>query len=129
MRASTATDPELVRIGRLAVVVIAALACAMAFDSNTRVMGLVSYAWAGFGAAFGPAMLLSLYWSRMTPRGALAGVLGGGITVVVWKQLSGGLYDLYEIFPGFVVSIILIVVVSCWGGKSREKGSEKRDVS
>ena len=70
----------------------------LALDPEARVMGLVSYAWAGFGAALGPAILLSLYWRRMTPTAALAGILSGGITVVVWKNLSGGLLDLYETY-------------------------------
>ena len=87
-------------------------------DSN--VLGLVSYAWAGFGAAFGPALLISLFWKRMTRNGALAGILVGGVTVVVWKQLSGGWFDLYEIIPGFVLSSCAIVAVSlldaCWSG-------------
>jgi sodium/proline symporter len=72
------------------------------------VLDLVGYAWAGFGAAFGPVLILSLYWPRMTRRGALAGVLAGGITVVVWKQLEGGLFDLYEMVPGFLLSLIAI---------------------
>ena len=107
-----ATEPELVRVGRLSVVVIAIIACIMALDPEARVMGLVSYAWAGFGAAFGPAILLSLYWRRMTANAALAGILGGGITVVVWKQLSGGIFDLYEIFPAFLLSTLLIIAVT-----------------
>jgi sodium/proline symporter len=119
-----ATESELVRVGRISVVVIAALACTLALDPNTRVMGLVSYAWAGFGAAFGPAILLSLYWSAMTPRGALAGIVGGGATVVAWRNLSGGLFDLYEIFPGFVISTVLILVVSCVGRENRVLSKE-----
>lgn len=115
-----ASEPELVRVGRVSVLVIAALACSLALDPETRVMELVSYAWAGFGAAFGPAILLSLYWRRMTPPAALAGILGGGLTVVVWKNLSGGLFDLYEIFPGFIVSTLLILVVSVLGASNHE---------
>jgi sodium/proline symporter len=72
----------------------------------------VSYAWAGFGAAFGPAILLSLYWNRMNRNGALAGIVLGGLTVVIWKQLSGGIFDLYEIIPGFILASVGIVVVS-----------------
>ena len=107
-----ATEPELVRVGRLSVVVIAGVACALALSPDTGVMALVSYAWAGFGAAFGPAILLSLYWRRMTAAAAVAGILGGGLTVVIWKHLAGGIFDLYEIFPGFAVSAALIAIVS-----------------
>ncbi len=105
-----ALEKELVFVGRIAVIVIAVIAALMAFDSDSKVMGLVSYAWAGFGAAFGPAVLLSLYWKKMSTAGAIAGMLSGGLTVVVWKNLSGGIFDLYEIFPGFIVSSILIVL-------------------
>ena len=72
----------------------------------------MSYAWAGFGAAFGPALILSLYWKRMNTAGALAGIIVGGVTVVVWKQLSGGWFDLYEIIPGVVFAFIAIAVTT-----------------
>ena len=75
-------------------------------------LGLVSYAWAGFGAAFGPELVLSLYWPRMNWAGALAGVIVGGVTVVVWKQLTGGLFDLYEIVPGVLFATLAVVGVS-----------------
>ncbi|MEA3277827.1 MAG: sodium/proline symporter PutP [Pseudomonadota bacterium] len=111
---------ELVTVGRLAVAVLAGLAFIMALDPETMVLDLVGYAWAGFGAAFGPALILSLYWPRMTRRSAIAGVLVGGITVVVWKQLSGGLFDLYEIVPGFFFSLLAIWVVSWFDPAQRE---------
>jgi sodium/proline symporter len=95
-----------VAVGRLAVVMLAGLAFLIAMDPDTLVLELVAYAWAGFGAAFGPVLILSLYWGGMTRRGAIAGVLIGGVTVVVWKQLSGGLFDLYEIVPGFLLSLL-----------------------
>jgi len=66
----------------------------------------------GFGAAFGPTLILSLYWRRMNRYGALAGIIVGGLTVVIWRQLSGGLFDLYEIVPGFIFSMLSIVVIS-----------------
>ncbi|WP_298719445.1 sodium/proline symporter PutP [uncultured Oceanisphaera sp.] len=102
----------LVNIGRFAVVGLSLVALMLAMNPDSTVLGLVSYAWAGFGAAFGPALLFSLYWRNMNRNGALAGVLVGGITVVVWKQLSGGLFDLYEIVPGFILASIAIVLVS-----------------
>jgi sodium/proline symporter len=111
---------EVVWIGRTAVVGIALLALWLAGDPESTVLGLVAYAWAGFGAALGPVILLSLFWKRMTRNGALAGMLVGAATVVVWKQLQGGplqLFDVYEILPGFVAGGAAIVAVSLLGGR------------
>src|SRR5690606_16126289 len=83
-----ASQTELVWVGRFAVVLIAAIALALAFNPDSTGLGLVSYAWAGFGAAFGPAILLSLFWRRMNGAGALAGIIVGGLTVVLWKQID-----------------------------------------
>ena len=107
-----ATQEQLVRVGRIAVIVIALIATFLAMDKDSKVLELVSYAWAGFGAAFGPALIMSLYWKSMTKGGALAGIITGGVTVVVWKQLSGGWFDLYEIIPGIIFAFIAIIVVS-----------------
>lgn len=107
-----ASQEKLVMVGRLAVVGIAIVATILAMDKDSQVLALVSYAWAGFGAAFGPALILSLYWKKMTKAGAYAGIIIGGVTVVVWKQLSGGWFDLYEIIPGIVFSFIAILIVS-----------------
>lgn len=107
-----ASESELVIVGRLAVLSIALVAFLLALDPESKVLDLVSYAWAGFGAAFGPAVLLSLYWRGMNRWGALAGILVGGLTVVIWKPLQGGLFDLYEIVPGFIASALAIVLVS-----------------
>lgn len=107
-----ASDHELVQVGRLSVVGIALLAVFLAFDPESQVLGLVSYAWAGFGAAFGPVVILSLFWRRMTRNGAAAGLVVGAITVVVWAQLEGGVFDLYEIVPGFILCAIAVVGVS-----------------
>ncbi|MGY5452812.1 sodium/proline symporter PutP [Agarivorans sp. MS3-6] len=107
-----ASQQEIVRIGRFAVVALSIVALVLAMNPESSVLGLVSYAWAGFGAAFGPALLLSLFWKDMNRNGALAGVVLGGVTVVVWKQLSGGLFDIYEIVPGFILASIAIIVVS-----------------
>jgi sodium/proline symporter len=108
----TASEQELVWTGRFAVLVIALAALILAWNPERKVLDLVAYAWAGFGAAFGPALILSLYWRRMNRNGAVAGIIVGGVTVVVWKQLSGGLFDLYEIVPGFVLSLLAIVMTS-----------------
>ncbi|WP_211829080.1 sodium/proline symporter PutP [Kistimonas asteriae] len=113
---SEANQQEVLQVGRVSVVVISIIACLLAMNPDSNVLGLVSYAWAGFGAAFGPALLISLFWKRMTRNGALAGILVGGVTVVVWKQLTGGWFDLYEIIPGFAFSSIAIVAVSLLDG-------------
>ncbi|QIY10215.1 sodium/proline symporter PutP [Plesiomonas shigelloides] len=105
-----ASQQELVWVGRLMVLAVALLAIALAYNPQNRVLGLVSYAWAGFGAAFGPVVLFSVLWSRMTRNGALAGMLIGAFTVIIWKQFAW--LNLYEIIPGFILASIGIVVVS-----------------
>jgi len=107
-----ASQRELVWVGRGAVIGIALIALLIAGDPDSQVLGLVSYAWGGFGAAFGPVIILSLFWRGMSRDGALAGIVLGAVTVVVWKQLSGGIFDMYEILPGFIVCSTAIVVVS-----------------
>ena len=101
-----AEEKELVLVGRIAVLVISLIAMGMALSGAKGVMDLVSYAWAGFGAAFGPVLILSLYWKRMSSIGAIAGMIAGGVTVIAWKQLDGGIFDLYELIPGFVISFL-----------------------
>lgn len=108
-----AGQAELVWVGRLTVLLVALVAIWMASDPDSRVLGLVSYAWAGFGAAFGPVVLFSLGWKRMTRNGALAGMVVGAATVLVWKQ--GGWFGLYEMVPGFVFASVAIVVGSLLG--------------
>ncbi|HRP97970.1 MAG TPA: sodium/proline symporter PutP [Rhodocyclaceae bacterium] len=107
-----ASQRELVWIGRGTVVLIALIAVFMARDPDTTVLGLVAYAWGGFGAAFGPVIILSLTWRRMTRNGALAGMIVGALTVIVWKQIEGGIFDMYEILPGFILCAATIVAVS-----------------
>jgi len=108
-----ASQRELVWVGRLMVLVVALVAIALAANPDNRVLGLVSYAWAGFGAAFGPVVLLSVMWSRMTRNGALVGMIIGAVTVIVWKQFAW--FNLYEIIPGFIFATLGIVVVSLMG--------------
>lgn len=115
-----ASSEEIVIVGRIAVVGISIVALILAMTPDSSVLGLVSYAWAGFGAAFGPALVLSLYWSRMNRNGALAGIVVGGVTIVVWKQLSGGWFDVYEIVPGIIFSVVAIVAVSLATGEPEE---------
>lgn len=107
-----ASDKKLMWISRGTVMVISIIACILALDPKDSIMGIVSNAWAGFGAAFGPAIILSLYWRRLTLKGTVAGIIGGAATVIVWEYLLHWSGILYSIVPGFIVSIILTVVVS-----------------
>ena len=113
-----AAQQELVWIGRMMVLAVAVIAIIIAADPDSKVLGLVSYAWAGFGAAFGPVVIFSVLWKRMTGAGALAGMTLGAITVVLWAQYANaalaeaGLPTMYEIVPGFIVCTVAIVIVS-----------------
>jgi len=107
-----ASQKELIWIGRGAVIVIALVALFLASDRESRVLDLVAYAWAGFGAGFGPVIILSLFWRRMTRNGAALGMIAGAVTVIVWKQLQGGIFDLYEIVPGSLICVLVIVLGS-----------------
>lgn len=100
---------------RLTVVIIAFIAVFIARNPNSSVFGIVSFAWAGFGGAFGPVMLFSLFWRRTTRNGALAGMISGGAMVFIWKYLVrpiGGAWDVYELLPAFLVGSVFILVVS-----------------
>lgn len=107
-----ASNKELLFVSRLSILVIAVIALIIGSNPENTVLGLVSYAWAGFGASFGPLILLSLFWKRITAIGAMAGMIAGAVTVVIWGNMSGGIFDLYEIVPGFLLNLILAVVVS-----------------
>ena len=102
-------------IARVTVIVISLIGMFIARDANSSVFNIVSFAWAGFGASFGPLVLFALFWRRSNKWGALAGMISGGVMVFVWKYLVrplGGLLDIYELLPAFIVSCIFIVVVS-----------------
>jgi len=107
-----ASEKEIVLVSRLTILIVALLAFFMALNPNSSIFRLVSYAWAGFGATFGPIMLFSLFWKRTTRNGALAGLIVGGLTTIIWKQLSGGIFDLYELLPGFIIGSLAILVAS-----------------
>lgn len=107
-----ASQKELVWIGRIMVLVVALVSIALAANPENRVLGLVSYAWAGFGAAFGPVVLFSVMWSRMTRNGALAGMLIGAVTVIVWKQFAW--LGLYEIIPALFSAASVLWSSACW---------------
>tara|TARA_B110001452_G_scaffold76114_1_gene61830 strand:+ start:12804 stop:14282 length:1479 start_codon:yes stop_codon:yes gene_type:complete len=100
------------KVGRVAVVVLALMATLLAMNPDSKVLDVVSYAWAGLGASLGPAILISLYWRKMTARGALAGVFVGGATVIIWPQFEGGIFELYSLVPGFGISALAVVVGS-----------------
>lgn len=102
-------------IARITVLAVAVMGVILARNPNSSVFAIVSFAWAGFGAAFGPLMLFSLFWKRTTKAGALAGMLSGCITVFLWKYLVrpiGGGWDIYELLPAFIVACLAIVIVS-----------------
>ena len=102
-------------IARFTLVAIAIVAVFLARDPNSSVFGIVSFAWAGFGAAFGPVMLASLFWKRTTKQGALAGMIAGGAMVFIWKYgiaTLGGVLAIYELLPAFIFGLIAIIVVS-----------------
>ncbi|HOW66619.1 MAG TPA: sodium/proline symporter PutP [Candidatus Paceibacterota bacterium] len=105
-----ASQRELVWFGRAMVLCVSVVALAIAHDPDSRILGLVGYAWAGFGSAFGPLIVLSLVWPRMTRKGALAGMLIGAITVIVWR--NGGWWGLYEMIPGFGLACLAVVLGS-----------------
>ncbi|MBQ7834666.1 MAG: sodium/proline symporter PutP [Ruminiclostridium sp.] len=106
-------------ISRGTVIVVAIIAYILALDPNSSVMGLVSYAWAGLGAAFGPAILLSLFWKRMNITGAVAGMITGGVAVIVWEQFCGAT-GVYSLLPAFALALVAVVVGSLVSGKQPE---------
>ena len=110
-----ADEKTVLNVSRFTVFFIALIALFLSLNPNSSIFGLVSYAWAGFGATFGPLVLLALYWRGMTAKGAIAGLVTGGITVVLWHNLGANvhpIFGLYEILPGFAVCLIFSVVVS-----------------
>lgn len=115
-----ASEKNLLSVSRITIIVIAVIACLLAIDPNSSVFEIVAHAWAGFGAAFGPVILCSLFWKRCNGRGALAGVVSGGAVALLWAYIPTliwgadipAVFTTYEIIPGFIVSLILIFAVS-----------------
>ena len=107
-----AKEKEVLNVSRITVFIIAAVAFVIALNPKSSIFSLVSYAWAGFGAAFGPVILLALFWRGMTRNGALAGLIAGGVTVIAWHNLKGGVFNIYEILPGFFACLIFAVAFS-----------------
>lgn len=110
-----ASDKQVLVISRITLLAITGVAIIIALDENSVIFNIVSFAWAGFGATFGPLMLMSLFWKRINRWGAIAGMIGGGVMVFVWNlaiRPLGGIWDVYELLPAFIFSCICIVVVS-----------------
>lgn len=132
-----AKEQEVLSLSRITVVVVAVVAYIIAWNPDSSVMGLVSDAWAGFGAAFGPIVLLSLFWKRTNLKGAVAGIASGAILVILWDYIPlaggstlGSVTGLYSLVPGFFVSLILIIIVSlCTEEPSAEMLQEFEDVA
>ena len=110
-----ASDKQVMTMSRIILLLIAVVGVVIAMDENSVIFTIVSFAWAGFGAVFGPIMLFSLFWKRTTQAGAVAGMVTGGVMVFLWKLVLkplGGVFGIYELFPAFVLSCLVILVVS-----------------
>lgn len=110
-----ATDKQVMLVTRITLLIIALIAVVIALDENSVIFNVVSFAWAGFGATFGPLMLFSLFWKRVNRAGAIAGMISGASMVFIWKLLVsklGGVFAIYELLPAFIVSSVCIVAVS-----------------
>ncbi len=122
-----ATDKQVMRVSRLTLIVIALVAMVIALDEDSVIFQVVSFAWAGFGATFGPLMLFSLFWKRTNRAGAIAGMLSGGGMVFLWKLVIsklGGVFAIYELLPAFIFSSVCIVVVSLLTAKPSKEIEE-----
>ena len=110
-----ASDKKVLWVSRIMLLAISAVGIVIALDENSVIFTLVAFAWAGFGATFGPIMLMSLFWKRTTWKGAIAGMVSGAVMVFVWNLIIkplGGIFGIYELLPAFVVSLLVIVVIS-----------------
>lgn len=118
-----ASDREVMWVSRIAMAVITVVSMVIAWDANSTIFSITSFAWAGFGATFGPIMLFSLFWKRTTRAGAVAGMVVGGVMVFFWKLVLnpiGGIFKVYELLPAFILSAIVIVIVSLCTKKPSE---------
>ncbi len=109
------SEKQLLKIARASLLIIAVIGVVLAWNPDSSVFRVVSFAWAGFGAAFGPAILLALFWRRSNLQGCLAGMIGGGVMIFVWKFLvrpMGGAWDIYELLPAFIFAVVINIVVS-----------------
>ncbi len=109
------SDETAVKIAKITVLVISAIAVVIAYDPDSSVFAIVSFAWAGFGATFGPVMLLALFWRRSNRQGAVAGMIAGAVMVFLWKYVIsglGGAFAIYELLPAFIIAFVVNVIVS-----------------
>jgi sodium/proline symporter len=110
-----ATDKQVMNVSRIVLLAISIIGIIIALDEKSVIFTIVSFAWAGFGATFGPVVLFSLFWKRTTREGAIAGMMSGGLMVFVWKLIlkpMGGVFDVYELLPAFIISGIFIMIIS-----------------
>ena len=128
-----ASDKSMLRVSRIVVLVVSVIAFIIALNPDNGIMDLVSNAWSGFGSAFGPVVLMAIFWRKTTRTGAAAGMIGGGLTVILWDYIPFGgktiadMTGLYSLAPGFAIGLILIVVVSLFTAKPSEKMLELFD--
>ena len=113
-------DRQLVWVSRVAVVAVSVIAIFLGLDPESSIFSLVSCAWGGIGATFGPLILFSLFWKRMTLAGAISGMIAGGVADLLWYNLEGGIFDIYEIIPGFIFSSLAIIILSLLTKPSEE---------
>ena len=110
-----ATDSQVMIVSRIVLICVFLLGIVIASDENSVIFKVVSFAWAGLGASFGPLTLCSLYWRRLNKQGAIAGMLTGGISVILWKYLLaplGGVFAIYELLPCFIIGLAVMIIVS-----------------
>lgn len=128
LKRGQADDRVVMRVSRVVLLLVALAGMVIAWDENSVIFTLVSFAWAGFGATFGPVMLLSLFWKNVNRAGAVAGMVSGGVAVFVWKlalKPLGGVFGIYELLPAFLISMACIVAVSlATGGASDQLKAE-----
>ncbi len=117
------TQKQSMTVARATVAAIAVVGLVLAWNPNSSIFNIVSFAWAGFGGTFGPLMLLALFWKKTTRSGAIAGLITGGATIFIWKYLVrplGGAWNIYELLPAFILAGIVTVIVSLLSGKTNE---------
>ncbi len=128
-----ANDKQVLWLSRIVLIVIAVIGVVIAWDEDSVIFNIVSFAWAGFGATFGPLMLFSLFWKRTTRAGAIAGMITGGVTVFLWKLVLnphiGGVFEIYELLPAFLLSAVAIVVASLLTKEPCEKIQKEFDTA
>ena len=115
------SEQRQVLLGRLGVLAVAVIAALLAVDPRSNILGLVAFAWAGFGAAFGPIILLSLFWRKLTAMGALAGMIAGAVVVGIWGNISSLQALMYEIVPGFLACVLVAVTTSLLTGRRNDE--------